>query len=125
MMKRTLASLLILVLASAVLVLIAPAAVADPGNGHGLGTCKLIFNNKEKRCLKICGEPPTGCHFFECTKCGCDVVCDDGATRNVPAQVWSLEGAFGVPASMSPTDLPPERSWDRIFHPLRWPVPLN
>jgi hypothetical protein len=127
MIKRALSGFLILSLASAVLVLIAPPSQADPGNGLGLGVCKQFFNNREKHCLRVCGEPPPGCVYFECTKCGCDIICDDGTTADMPPLSWDLGSSFDIVDIQRPTAGQPENSWQRLWlvQPVRWPAPLR
>lgn len=48
-----------------------PSWAGCPGLGKGKG------NPSGPQFCKYCPEPDPGCHFFECSKCGCSYICGD------------------------------------------------
>lgn len=126
-MKKTISTLAVFTMVLGALVFLAPtdavAGVCDPGH-PGKGKMKgHLFAN----CTKLFGPPPEGCYYFECTKCGFDLICEDGSMYSSDSQVWEFGVGFDIPVNMTPDVEPPQESLlDRVRRAwIRWPVPLR
>ncbi len=117
-MKKMVSTLTVLVLLVSCFAM--TAALAEPGKGKG---CPQ--NNRH--CLKWCGEPPAGCSYFECSKCGCDFICNDGTMVSMPSLVSADGESFDDTVSLSASVSYETPNWTGPFivNPVRWPVPLK